>query len=612
MKELVGTVLGGRYEIQEIVGVGGMSIVYKAYDTLEKKYVAIKVLKDEYITDPRFRKRFLNESRAIAMLSHRNIVDVYDVNFEGDVQYIVMEYIDGRTLKEYIDYSGALSVPEAIGYCKQILKALRHAHERGVIHRDVKPHNIMLLDDGTIKVTDFGIAHVSNFETVTMTDTAIGSVHYISPEQARGLATDERSDIYSTGVMLYEMVTGKLPFTGDTAVAVALQQVQQKPKPPREINPDIPVGLEQIILKAMMKDPAKRYQHAKEMLIDLKIIEDDLNMVFSYDLTDTLPSQTDKNHGHAVSSGDQKKPAGAVADQEKKKGKPARTPASSSGTSSEPGKMKSYRKKKSKKNYKWRVFRNKLIAVSSGVFLALLLVLVGYGTMQTVVNNLRQELISVPNFLGKPADEIVDDVRYTVNFKFEQVKEYNSTFGEGLVVAQSPDPGAQYPSGSVITLTVSLGKRSTTVPTVRGLPEAQAENALRRKQLLCEVIREQNDTAEEGTVLRVSPAEGSTVYEGTTVKIYVAFKTAVTQVRVPNVVGDTKEVAMTKLYQAKLDTVLREEYNSTVPEGQVISQSIEKDHVVDQGTAIIIYISLGQKPQDATEVFDYYEYDSEW
>ena len=279
MKNLVGSTLNDRYNIIEVVGIGGMAVVYKAVDNLENRFAAIKILKDEFVKDERFRKRFLNESRAIAMLSHKNIVDVYDVNFEGDIQYIVMEFIEGRTLKEYLSVTGSLSTSESISYCKQILGALRHAHERGVVHRDIKPHNIMLLDDGTVKVTDFGIAHVSNFETVTMTDTAIGSVHYISPEQARGLATDEKSDIYSTGVMLYEMATGQLPFTAETPVSVALMQVQQDPKPPREIKPDIPVGLEQIILKAMQKDPNRRYLQAKEFLIDLKILEDNRDTV---------------------------------------------------------------------------------------------------------------------------------------------------------------------------------------------------------------------------------------------------------------------------------------------------------------------------------------------
>ncbi len=603
MKELVGTLLGGRYDIKEIIGVGGMSIVYKAFDSLENRFVAIKVLKDEYVSDTRFRKRFLNESRAIAMLSHRNIVDVYDVNFEGDVQYIVMEFIDGRTLKEYIDYTGALSVSEAIGYCKQILKALRHAHERGVVHRDVKPHNIMLLDDGTIKVTDFGIAHVSNFETVTMTDTAIGSVHYISPEQARGLATDERSDIYSTGVMLYEMVTGKLPFTGDSAVAVALQQVQSKPTPPRQIIPSLPVGLEQIILRAMMKDPEKRYQHARDMLVDLKIIEDDRNAVFTFALNDTV---SEENRAvKSTESGNKKKSTKKNSASETKK----QTKTSVSSKKDKPQTSRKFEtgkknsgNKTDKKGYKWLIFRNKLIAVSAGIMFALVLVVIGYGAMRTIVSNLSQELVPVPNFVGKPAEDVINDARYAVNFTFETLREYDSTFGEGLIINQTPEANSKYPSGTKITLTVSRGKRSTVVPSVSGMPENQAIVAIKQKDLLYEIIREKNDTVQEGTVLRTSPSEGQTVYEGTTIKVYVAFRSTVTQVYMPDVVGYTKEKAITKLLQAKLIYEQREEYSDTVEAGSVIRQSIEKNTIVDQGTQVIIYISLGPVPaQEGSE-----------
>ena len=252
MDKYLGKRLDGRYEIHELIGVGGMANVYRCTDTVDDREVAVKILKDEYLNNEEFIRRFKNESKAIAMLSHPNIVKVYDVSFGDMIQYIVMEYIDGITLKEYIDQQGIIEWKDAIHLTAQILKALQHAHECGIVHRDIKPQNIMLLQDGTIKVTDFGIARFSDKSTRTMTEQAIGSVHYIAPEQARGDATDGKTDIYSVGVMLYEMLTGKLPFDGDSAVTIALMQLQSTPKHPREINPGIPIGLEQITMKAII------------------------------------------------------------------------------------------------------------------------------------------------------------------------------------------------------------------------------------------------------------------------------------------------------------------------------------------------------------------------
>ncbi len=270
MDKYTGKRLDGRYEIHEVIGVGGMAVVYRAYDSIDDRTVAVKILKDEFSQNEEFLRRFRNESKAIAVLSHPNIVKVYDVSIGDRIQYIVEEYIDGITLKEYLDQQKQIKWKEAIHFVVQILRALEHAHGKGIVHRDIKPQNIMLLQDGTIKVTDFGIARFSHSETRTMTDKAIGSVHYIAPEQARGDYTDEKTDIYSVGVMLYEMLTGRLPFEADNAVSVAIMQLQTDPKPPREIDPSIPEGLEEITLRAMQKDPERRYQSAAEMLRDIE------------------------------------------------------------------------------------------------------------------------------------------------------------------------------------------------------------------------------------------------------------------------------------------------------------------------------------------------------
>ena len=282
MENYVGKRLDGRYEIQEIIGVGGMAVVYKAYDNIDDRIVAVKILKEEFLQNEEFRRRFKNESKAIAVLSHPNIVKVYDVSFGDRLQYIVMEYVEGITLKEYIEQQKVINWKEAVHFVTQILRALQHAHDKGIVHRDIKPQNIMLLQNGNIKVTDFGIARFSRSETRTMTESAIGSVHYISPEQARGEITDDKADLYSVGVVLYEMLTGQLPFQSDSAVSVAIMQLQSDPKSPRELNDQIPVGLEQITMKAMQKDVRDRYQSAAEMLLDLDEFKRNPNIKFNY------------------------------------------------------------------------------------------------------------------------------------------------------------------------------------------------------------------------------------------------------------------------------------------------------------------------------------------
>ena len=544
MNNLVGSILNDRYSIVEIVGIGGMAVVYKAVDNLENRFVAIKVLKDEFVKDERFRRRFLNESRAVAMLSHKNIVDVFDVNFEGDIQYIVMEFIEGRTLKEYISVTGAISASEAIGYCKQILGALRHAHERGVVHRDIKPHNIMLLDDGTVKVTDFGIAHVSNFETITMTDTAIGSVHYISPEQARGMTTDEKSDIYSTGVMLYEMATGQLPFVADTPVSVALMQVQQKPQPPREINPDMPIGLEQIILKAMQKDPNRRYLQAKEFLIDLKILEDNRATVFDYkfDEPEEKPSSTE--------SGAENEPG---------------TPVVSPKNTKKAAAKKKKKKKKTARQYRMARLRNKILSATAGIFLGAILAMLGYGVMDTMVQQFNANLVDIPNLVGKISADVVKDPVYSRTFEFEQEYVFHDTVGVGMIVEQSPAEG-QYSEGTTIKLKVSKGKREVEVPDLTNWDKAQALLKLRQADLYSEVIQIQSSSVAEGLVIKTEPAAGSSVPVSTTVKVYVSFSSEVGQLYMPGVVGMKKDLAVTALYQESLFPIVREAYSDSVPE----------------------------------------------
>ena len=282
MDKYIGKRLDARYEVHELIGVGGMALVYKAYDVIESKVVSIKILKDEYFGNKEFMRRFKNESKAVSVLSHPNIVKVWNVSFGTNFQYIVMEYISGITLKEYMINNRKISWQNALKIIKQILSALSHAHSMGVVHRDIKPQNIMISDDGSIKVMDFGIARFFKNKTQTMTDRTIGSVHYISPEQAKGLPSNARSDIYSVGVILYEMLTGHLPFEADNAVSVAIMQMQVNPKPLRMIDPSIPSALEEITLKSMQKEEENRYSSAEDMLKDIFVFEENNDMKFGY------------------------------------------------------------------------------------------------------------------------------------------------------------------------------------------------------------------------------------------------------------------------------------------------------------------------------------------
>lgn len=316
MDKYLGKKLEGRYEVMEIIGIGGMANVYKAYDVLENRVVAVKILQEEHMNNEDMRRRFKNESKAMAVLNHPNVMRVYDVSFSDRMQSIVMEYIDGITLKEYIEQQKVLRWKEAVHFTVQILRALQHAHDKGIVHRDIKPQNIMLLSDGTIKITDFGIARFARSETRTLTDKAIGSVHYISPEQAAGGAIDARTDLYAVGVILYEMLTGQVPFEADTPVSVALKQIQSTAVLPRELNPSIPEGLQEITMHAMEKELSKRYQSAAQMLRDIDEFKRDPSILFEYKYLDVKSPAAESRYSDAIQSARKEK---TVKDKRKKK-----------------------------------------------------------------------------------------------------------------------------------------------------------------------------------------------------------------------------------------------------------------------------------------------------
>ncbi len=568
MDNYVGKRLDGRYEIQEIIGVGGMAVVYKAYDNIDDRIVAIKILKEEFLANEEFRRRFKNESKAIAVLSHPNIVKVYDVSFGDKLQYIVMEYIDGITLKEYIEQQKVINWKEALHFTTQILRALQHAHDKGIVHRDVKPQNIMLLQNGNIKVADFGIARFSRNETRTMTESAIGSVHYISPEQARGEITDEKADIYSVGVVLYEMLTGQLPFQSDNAVSVAIMQLQSDAKRPREINSDIPLGLEQITLKAMQKNPRDRYQSAAEMLLDLDEVKRNPSVKFDYSyFVDNEPTKfVSPNSGKisaAVQNAVAQEDEAAKADEAKKR----------------------------------------TIAIVSGVSVALVAVIAIVLVILSFTGKLGGgDKITVQNFIGMNYDEEIAGTDLEKEYQFKVIKEHDLTHDEGEVINQTPPEGSRISKDDQVTLTVATHEDTLTVPDVYNKDANIAKQQISLAQLVPEIQTINDDTVEEGKVIRTSPERGDPVTAGDKVILFVSTGKSGNEVEVPSVVNLSFEDAKAQLESMGLGIRQVKEVDSDKAKGTVVSQSIKDKEMVSKGTIIDVEVSSGNKPAKTVNI----------
>ncbi len=562
MDRFVGKRLDGRYEIQEIIGVGGMAVVYKAHDNVENRTVAIKILKEEFVSNEEFIRRFKNESKAIAVLSHPNIVKVYDVSFGDLIQYIVMEYIDGITLKEFIERQGSLRWKDAVYFTIQILKGLQHAHDKGIVHRDVKPQNIMVLSDGTIKVADFGIARFARNEQRTITDKAIGSVHYISPEQARGEKTDEKSDIYSVGVMLYEMLTGQLPFEAESAVSVAIMQLQRDPKLPTEVNPSIPLGLEQITMHSMQKTPERRYQSASELLCDLEQFKKDPEATFDYSyfvdnsptkFVDTLMSST---------------PASAVVDEEDD--------------------IEEEIKEK-----------NNMIPILAGIASALVvaLIILAIIFVPKLLKNTGDE-IECPNFVGMTIDEVKKNEHFS-SFEIDWEYTANEEYDSNIVCDQSQSAKKKLKKGAKLTLYISTGKTNIKVPDVYGKTESYAISELKSKGFVTTVKMVADDEVEEGLVIKTDPVRTTVVAEGAEVTVYVSTGKEVKMIDIPHVVGLTQEKAKSLIEKEGLiiETETRDLTSSDkfYEKGYVIAQEPDANssEKVPEGTTIKVYVSTG-------------------
>ncbi|MBQ2944727.1 MAG: Stk1 family PASTA domain-containing Ser/Thr kinase [Ruminococcus sp.] len=556
MDKYVGKKLDGRYEIRELIGIGGMANVYRCYDTIDDREVAIKILKDEYLNNEEFIRRFKNESKAIAVLSHPNIVKVYDVSFGDMIQYIVMEYIDGITLKEYINQQKVLTWKETVHLVTQILKALSHAHSKGVVHRDIKPQNMMLLSDGTIKVTDFGIARFSN-STRTMTEQAIGSVHYIAPEQAKGDITDGKTDIYSIGVMMYEMLTGKLPFDGDNAVSVALMHLQVVPDTPRTLNPSIPEGIEEITLKAMQKQPGDRYQSAQDMLDDIERFRMNPSVRFEYKyLYDKQPTK----YVDAVS-----------------KGKSHR--AEEFAQSNKPSEDE-------------KVRHSLTVPIIVGILIALCISLIVCIPLGAFRNSQITEApdVEVPNFVGKTVQEINENTDYQFRFEYDYV--YSEEHELGIILDQQPKAGSKkIKANGSITLSVNSAQSDQSIPAIYGTNIASAMATLNQEGFYrIEVIKVSDSSAEDDSVVRSYPQQGSVVSLNETIYLYVAAGEADSRkVSVPNTIGYTKADAITKIESLGFECIV-EPIESTKAKDTVVTQS-PLGGELKSGSAVTIYVS---------------------
>lgn len=568
MDNYVGKRLDGRYEIQEIVGVGGMSVVYKAYDNVDDRVVAVKILKDEFLTNDDFVRRFKNESKAIALLSHPNIVKVYDVSFGEKLQYIVMEYVDGITLKEYIQKQGAITWNDALFFTTQILKALQHAHDRGIVHRDIKPQNIILLPNGNIKVADFGIARFSRSETRTLTDTAIGSVHYISPEQAKGEFTDEKADIYSVGVVLYEMLAGKVPFEAESAVSVALMQLQNNAKRLTEINPDIPLGLEQICIHAMQKDPKDRYQSATEMLLDVEEVINNPKTVFDYScFVDKSPTKyiSDTDKITAETPVINEKPIEKAVDTDEDE-------------------VEYY-----DPDHKKKVISAVLIGIIILVTATVLLVMAITGSFKTSTNTLD-------NFVGFSYDELISSNKYDYEFVLEQKK--TDEVEPGIVVDQSPEAGSKVISGSQVKLVVSASMDDINVPNIYNLNDEKAKKALSNEGLTnYKFTTISSETVEEGLVVYTEPKAGTVVSSDTQIVVFVSSGPTtkeVVNIEVPDVTGLKQEGARAFLEKMGFKNVNFVTQDDLRPKGVVISQSPAAGSSATADDKIKVVISSGE------------------
>ncbi len=556
---LVGKVIDNRYEILQVKGIGGMAVVLKAKDKLKNRTVAIKMLNEKHAGDSASVRRFVNESRAIALLSNEHIVDIYDVAFTGKNKYLVMGYIDGITLREYMKRNAPLGLEKSLDFVMQILSALEHAHEKGVVHRDIKPQNIMVQANGKLKVTDFGIAQISDFNQGN-SGVAMGTVYYISPEQASGKTTTFSSDIYSIGIMLYEMVTGKLPFEGDTPLSIAMMQVNSVPTRPRKIDPKIPQGLEQIILRAINKAPEERFRSAKSMLRACEIIKRDKTVVFE-------EPKSDAEHKHAL---------------EKNEPSPKQKIKATPGT---------------------------LFPIVLGVTTSFLLVLAVAGIilLSSLIDMTSEDntiVVPIPDLIGQELNDELKASLEAQNIVLSVTEVNNDVYAAGQIATQEPDGGqtrkiANKNKTVEIKVEVSAGKKSFALENFANQEYRNVQ--IKLKDLGANVTVEErfDSSVIAGYIIATTPEAGATINSGDTVNLIVSKGVETTYANMISVVGETAERAKQNLLNKNFVVGrITKQYSETIPAGCVISQSVEKGTKTAQKyTAVDLVVSLGPAPQ---------------
>ena len=584
MDNMIGRRLDGRYELLELIGTGGMADIYKAKDITEDRIVAVKILKNEFAGSEDFLRRFRNESKAIALLSHPNIVKIYDVGFNEQIQFIVMEYIDGISLAEYIKLQGVLKWKDAVYFTVQILRALQHAHDRGIVHRDIKSQNVMMLPDGTIKVMDFGIARFNRETDKTLSEKAIGSVHYISPEQARGEMTDEKSDIYSVGVMLYEMLTGQKPFDGETPVAIALQHMQTPPKPPREINSSIPEGLEEITLKAMQKEPSMRYQTAGEMINDIEEFKKDPSIVFEYKYfsADGSTKYFDK-----------------VSDPNA----PEQNAAEDTLSEGEEDEDNDLYDDDDDDDEEVEERRSPLLPILFAVA-SVFVIMTAWLIFSIVTRNLgntsgASDEMTMPNIIGMTLDDVKE--KYP-DLNLDIDRQYSTDYPENEVMDQKTPAGRTIKKSTIVNIVISNGPQKVEVDDYANLSAQDAQIKLEKKGLKPKLVYVNDDEVAKDIVIKTEPAAHPEVSQGTVVKVYVSNGKLVKAVNVPKFVGMTIEKARKEAEDKNLKLKEVSGSSNEYKEGEVIKQSIDANSVVNEETEIEVTVCDGKAVSIKTEV----------
>ena len=589
----IGRLLDNRYEILEVIGIGGMAVVYKARCHRLNRLVAIKILKDEFSKDEDFRRRFHAEGQAVAMVGHPNIVSVYDVSTTNDADYIVMELIEGISLKQYMEKKGILNWKETLHFAIQISKALEHAHSRGIVHRDIKPHNIMVLKNGSVKVADFGIARIMS-KGNTLTKEALGSVHYISPEQAKGGRVDDRSDIYSLGTVMYEMMTGRPPYDGESPVSVAIQHINGGAKMPSTINPNIPGGMEQIIMKAMAHEPADRYASATAMLYDMDEFRKTPSILFDYHIPPTdavtrMPSPPKSEQPVNVTV-PQTRPHRTQQSEFRNAAQRSEARRAQKSNTGSVGNTARRRREPEEEDERSKIAVIAVIVCSLVAIIAIIVFLIALlgGTPE------GPEMVGVPTLVGKNYETLQisnDFVLKPPNY------EHNDLYEKGQIIRQDPEPGLQVNKGTQVTIWISLGPvpEEKTMVNLVGQERTTAENYLTGQGVLFLCTEEPSNTVKPGYVIRTNPVEGIVLEEGQTVMLYISTGPQITDRDMPKVVGQTLKTAKNILENQKLNLVVKEveQTSNTVEEGRVIRSEPEAGAKIKTGDTVTLYVSTG-------------------